>query len=256
MRLAFMDRMDAFADYLHAYPDQNHFNQDFQYEFGCGAIRPAYTIHLSAVLRMWRARLVSQGWLLPGQVKAEEIIIKEGRVKYRDITARRVIFCEGIDAANNPWFSLLPFSPNKGEALVIECPGLNREHIFKKSMLLVPLPGENRFWAGASYEWDFEDAGPTAGFLKKTTTLLDNWLKLPYTVVDHLAAVRPATLERRPFVGIHPQASEVAIFNGMGSKGSSLAPYFAHQLVQHLEYGSPLTPEVDVNRFSRILGRQ
>jgi glycine/D-amino acid oxidase-like deaminating enzyme len=65
--------------------------------------------------------------------------------------------------------------------------------------------------------------------------------------------VRPATLERRPFVGFHPLHPNIGILNGMGTKGASLAPFFAHQLVQHLVDGFPLMNEININRFNRIL---
>ncbi|HZF65960.1 MAG TPA: FAD-dependent oxidoreductase, partial [Chitinophagaceae bacterium] len=80
-------------------------------------------------------------------------------------------------------------------------------------------------------------------------------LKVPYKIVDHKAALRPSTLERRPFVGFHPQHPSVGILNGMGTKGSSLAPFFAHQLVQNICFGSPITDEANVQRFSRILSK-
>jgi glycine/D-amino acid oxidase-like deaminating enzyme len=166
-----------------------------------------------------------------------------------------IIFCEGPAGAANPLFDLLPFSPNKGEALVIESSELNNQHIFKRGHLLVPLPEPGTFWVGANYQWNYEDAGPTEAYRKQITTLLEGWLKVPFRVVDHKAAVRPATIERRPFVGLHPVQPNVAILNGMGSKGTSLAPYFAKELVEHLLHGAPLTPEADVRRFSRILSK-
>jgi glycine/D-amino acid oxidase-like deaminating enzyme len=42
MRNAFVDRITENDTYLHAFPDQNHYNPYFQYDFGCGEIRPAY----------------------------------------------------------------------------------------------------------------------------------------------------------------------------------------------------------------------
>ena len=85
--------------------------------------------------------------------------------------------------------------------------------------------------------------------------MLNEWLKLPYKVLDHQASVRPATIERRPFVGLHPNHKQVGILNGMGTKGCSLAPYFAKQLVDHLLYDKEISAEADIHRFSRILGK-
>ena len=84
------------------------------------------------------------------------------------------------------------------------------------------------------------------------------------TVLDALEARYPVlrgtirdhgTLERRPFVGFHPLYPVVGILNGMGTKGCSLAPFFARQLVRHIMDGSAILAEADVRRFSKILSR-
>ena len=78
-------------------------------------------------------------------------------------------------------------------------------------------------------------------------------LKIPFTITDHFAAVRPAALERRPFVGIHPYRPSLGILNGMGTKGCSLAPYFSKQLTDALTNGQQIDSLADIKRFSRIL---
>ena len=138
---------------------------------------------------------------------------------------------------------------------MIEAEGLTNQHIFKKGMLLAPLPVQHTYWIGSNYRWEFEDAHPTEQFYRQATELLKSWLKVPFKVLFHKAAVRPATIERRPFVGMHPVFTNVGLLNGMGTKGSSLAPFFAHQLAQHLVHGFPIAPEADIHRFSRILSK-
>ena len=79
-------------------------------------------------------------------------------------------------------------------------------------------------------------------------------LKQPFKVVDHIASLRPAVaVERRPFAGFHPHIPQVGILNGMGTKGCSLAPYFAKQLVENFVSGKPIDPLADVVRFRRML---
>ncbi len=85
---------------------------------------------------------------------------------------------------------------------------------------------------------------------------LKYWLKIPFEIADHLASVRPANMERRPFVGLHPKYSSVAILNGMGTKGCSLAPFFARQLTDNLTEGKPIYADADVKRFEKILARE
>ena len=254
MRNAFVERITENDTYLHSFPDQNHFNQYFNYEFGCGEIRPAYTISLQDLLPAWRSQLQEWKFLSEEKFMLNDLDISNGNVKYKDLTAGKIIFCDGSYGVQNPWFEKLPFAPNKGEALVIECDDLLNRHVYKKGLMLAPLQ-DNRYWVGSNYQWAFTDDQPSDNFYKQTSTLLDGWLKKPYRVLEHKASIRPATLERRPFIGLHPVHEQVGIFNGLGTKGTSLAPFFANQLVQHLVHGFPITPEADVRRFSRILER-
>src|SRR5581483_3159167 len=127
-------------------------------------------------------------------------------------------------------------------------PGLPRNRIFKQGISVVPWH-DGQFWVGSSYEWEFSEPGPTQAYREQATASLDRWLRLPYTVTAHLASDRPANLERRPFVGLHPLFPAVGILNGMGAKGCSLAPYFAHQFAQHLVHQTIIDPAADVTRF-------
>ena len=56
-------------------------------------------------------------------------------------------------------------------------------------------------------------------------------------------------VDRRPVIGCHPEEDRVAIFNGLGTKGVSLAPYFSDLFAQHLVENRQLCSEVDVRRF-------
>ncbi|HZH94750.1 MAG TPA: FAD-dependent oxidoreductase, partial [Flavisolibacter sp.] len=205
------------------------------------------------LLAAWRKKLADSKALLPETFDATQLLIEKEAVTYKGISARKIIFCEGIAAMENKWFGLLPFSAVKGEALIVKCEGLPDDHIFKKGLILAPLPAPNTFWVGTSYQWTFENDEPSEQFIAQTISHLQHWLKVPVGVIAHKAAVRPATLERRPFVGFHPLHPNIGILNGMGTKGASLAPFFAHQLVQHLVDGFPLMNEININRFNRIL---
>jgi glycine/D-amino acid oxidase-like deaminating enzyme len=255
MRESFLKRIEQQNDYVHSYPEQNHFNSFFNYEFGCGEIRPAYITHLDLLLPAWRNHLQRQGALLEEKFDTALLQVNEDGVQYKDISARHLIFCDGAWGGDNPFFGQLPFAFNKGEALVVEIPGLPAEHIYKKSMLLSPMAGQDLFWLGTSYEWDFTDNHPTAAFREQAEQSLKHWLKIPFKVMDHLAAIRPATVERRPFAGVHPLHKNIALLNGMGTKGCSLAPFFAKQLTDHILYNTGIAPEADIARYRRILSR-
>ena len=252
---AFRKRIHEGARYLHSYPEQNHFNPFFHYDFGCGEIRPVYTAHTEKLLPAWRQLLKNNECLLEEDFDYGQLHVDEDNVRYKGITAGKIIFCDGINGYKNPYFRLLPFAPNKGEALIVEIPDLPDNYIYKKGMLLTPVQAKDTFWIGSSYEWNFTDANPSTRFFDSTERLLKDWLKIPFKIIDHKAGIRPATLERRPFSGIHPFHRNVGILNGMGTKGCSLAPFFAKQLVDHLIYQEPLQADADITRYHKILGR-
>ena len=253
MREAFVTRLTEDDTFLHSFPDQNHFNQTFNYDFGCGEIKPAYSISLGLLLAAWRQSLLQKKHLITETFDPTALQIKEDGIQYNHITAEKIIFCDGIESTRHPWFSRLPFSPNKGEALLIHAPDLTNQYIFKKGLMLAPLPVQHTFWVGSNYQWEFENEGPSEHFYNHTKTHLQNWLKVPFEIIGHKAGVRPATLERRPFVGLHPHLPAIGLLNGMGTKGTSLAPFFANQLTQHLVHGFPIMQEADLKRFSKIL---
>lgn len=254
MKIAFEKRYGEDTRYLSLPEDIYYWHNLFQYDFGYGEINPCYLIRLQDILPAYRARLRQQALLREELFEVTHLQVAPDGITYKDITASRIIFCDGIAAAQNPYFKNLPFAPNKGEAVWVEINDLPTTHIFKKGFNLVPWK-DKVFWLGSTYLWEFDNDLPTPGFRQFAHNWLLQTVKLPFTIIDHKAAVRPATLERRPFVGFHPQYPAVGIFNGMGTKGCSLAPYFAHQLVQSLQGKTALLPEVDVKRFQKVLAR-
>jgi glycine/D-amino acid oxidase-like deaminating enzyme len=255
MRDAFVNRIAGVNTFLHTFPDQNHFNQHFSYDFGCGKIAPAYLVNMQILLASWRKKLFELQAFNEENFDPGLVEIKKNEIIYQEIKAGKIILCDGIASTKNPWFQLLPFSAVKGEALIIECKELPKQHIFKQGLMIAPLPVQHTFWVGSNYQWDFADARPSETFLNQTKEQLKRWLKVPFTILMHKAAIRPATIERRPFVGMHPHIPQIGILNGMGTKGTALAPFFAHQLVQYLVHDFPIMEEANVHRFSRILSK-
>ncbi len=263
MKIAFDERLKEDNSFLkkpaNARPNgssgrENIFSQYFNYDFGFGEVNPCFLVNLQEILPAWRKKLLSANQLQEENFEIKELRRMEKGIQYKSINAEKIIFCDGAASSINPFFKNLPFSLNKGEALIIESSEIPSTHIFKKGMMLAPL-GDNLFWIGSNYLWNFSDDNPTDQFRLQTESLLKGWLKVPFKILDHKAAVRPANVERRPFVGYHPVYKNIGILNGMGTKGCSLTPYFAKQLTQHLINERPLHQEADVFRFQKILSR-
>lgn len=255
MKESFLKKLSQKEDYISLLEDEAPYSSYFNYEFGVGVIEPAYVVHLQQLLPAWRAFLKKEHKLLEEPLEFPELHAEAQQVRYKSLTADGLIFCDGAAGAGNPYFATLPFALNKGEALILEIPGLPANHLYKKSMLLAPMAGTGLFWAGTNYIWDFEDEDPTESFRQSAEQTLKQWLKMPFKIVDHKASVRPATVERRPFAGFHPVYPRIGILNGMGTKGCSLAPYFAHQLTEHLLRNTPLLATADIARFAGVLRR-
>jgi glycine/D-amino acid oxidase-like deaminating enzyme len=256
MRQSFAERSEAGASYISLEDDDHAWSEYFEYSLGSGMISPVYTVHLESLLSTWRKSLLKKQQLLQETFQPEELLVTQDGIRYGDISARKILFCNGSQSASYSFFERLPFAPNKGELLILEIPGLPKTNIYKKGMVLVPMEHQDRWWLGSNYAWAFEDEQPTSQFREQAESLLRHWLKLPYRLIDQLAGIRPATLERRPFVGLHPVIASIGILNGFGTKGCSLAPYFAHQLASHLMNGSPIQADADIHRFTNILSKQ
>jgi len=260
MRQSFLQRTDEDDTYVQINKNDTSagavkFREVFNYDFGYGEIKPVYSVHLEKLLPAWRQKLKEKNLLLEEEFDINRLQIKKEGIQYNAITANKIIFCNGNGNSGNPFFQKLPFAPNKGEVLIAEIPGLPDTHIYKKGMMLAPLTTPGLWWVGSNYAWEFDNENPTDEFRIKTEQLLKAWLKIPFTIKEHLCGIRPATLERRPFVGLHPQHPGIGILNGMGTKGCSLAPFFAKQLVNNLLLNKPISPEAAVERFSKILSR-
>jgi len=256
MRDAYDKRIGEENSYIKPIPaaDAAMYNNFIFNMYGCAEISPVYLIDLHPLLHGWRNMLREQNNLLEERFDNTQLTINDTSIQYKKITAQKIIFCNGVDSFSTPYWKALPYVFNKGEALIVDVPGLPATHIYKiANSTLVPWY-DGLWWLGSSYENSYADELPTDIFKHKKTQELKQHLQLPFTVVDHIASLRPAVaVERRPFVGFHPTKPSIGILNGMGTKGCSLAPWFAKQLTENMLDNKPMDPLADVKRFRRIL---
>jgi glycine/D-amino acid oxidase-like deaminating enzyme len=243
MHQSFEARLSEQAEFISKPNNPEEWRKYFNFPFGIGETNPCWLININTFLDEWRKILLNENLLV-------EQVYNEGQQNENEI----VIFCDGVESASNKYFKQLPFMPNKGEVLLVRIKDLPKQYVYKQGISIVPWQ-DDLFWVGSSYEWEFQDALPSKIFLQKTNAQLSNWLKLPFTIEAHMAGIRPANLERRPFVGLHPIHPNIGILNGMGTKGCSLAPFFAKELADFLLKNGTITPEADIKRFSKILSR-
>ncbi len=235
--------MPDYADYLGELPDAGAWSGFVKPGFRFGTIKQAARVEFGPLLAAFRRSMVERGLFL--EKSLDYLEVERLAVDYDHI-----VFCEGYRAQANPFFPDLPWQIAKGEALILRFADPQAAHIsdmLKKTMTLVPL-GDGTFWAGGSYQWHYPDLAPSAGERDFMLRHIREMLAVPFEVVDHVAGVRPTVKDRRPFLGQSRVHSKVFIFNGLGTKGALLAPYWAEHLAAHILVGKALDAEVRYER--------
>ena len=248
MKNAFEQKLLTEEKYLSLEVEKNKYENYFNSSFGVGEINSSRLVNLQNLLPKWREKLLSKNKLLEIEFEIKQLHLKNNSIQYQNIFASKIIFCDGVSSAQNKYFKHLPFALNKGEALIVEIPGLPQTQIYKNGITIVPWI-DNQFWVGSSYEWNYNNNLPSLEFKTKVELQLKNWLKISFKINDHIASIRPTNIERRPFVGFLQNHPQIGILNGMGTKGCSLAPFFAYELVENIINKKQIHIEADVNRF-------
>lgn len=234
----------GYAQYLsdnYEGPDYSEFLHEV---FSLGNIHQSMSVKGGRLLSRWREYLEQRESLSSAMFDEDALIVSSDHIQYGEsMLARRIIYCGGWrDSLTSMWHHL-PYRLAKGEALLVELSDFPESHILKHHKFIVPQ-SDGVFWVGGTYAWQPQDSTPSADKLREMTEYLDRYVKSEYKIVDHRAAIRPATKYRRPFVGTHPDYQNVHILGGLGTKGFSLAPYWAGQLIDHIYADEMLTNEL------------
>lgn len=240
--------LDNYAPYMSEEMDWGNYEQKVTIGFSLGELCQTARIDIKKLIQLFQTQFLEEGILKLEAFSYKNLDIQENGVKVQNEFYDMLIFCEGHQAQQNPFFNYLPFNAAKGDVLIIRIPNAKFHKMLKHRVFIVPM-GEDLYWVGSNYVWDFEDDSPTSEGYQYLLGRLKEVLKVPFEIVEHLAAIRPTVKDRRPFLGKHPKFPALAIFNGMGTKGASLAPYFAHEMTNYLLGNTDLHTEVNISRF-------
>ena len=178
------------------------------------------------------------------------IIVSNQQIRLGELQASHLVFCEGYKMQHNPWFGDLPLQPDKGEFLRVRAKTKLCSHIINGAHMLVPLAdGSYRF--GATHKHSDFDQQPTEEARAQLQAGLNTLLRdtSDVEILEQDAGVRPATSDRQPFIGSHPQHPRLHLFNGFGARGALSIPWFAEQFAAHLLHGAALPPEAAIARY-------
>jgi len=239
--------LKAFVDEIFT---RSKFGRQVHDDFGGISIRDAGYLNVGSFLQGVRAFLISSGAYREAYFDAADLRVEAGRVLYQDVEAKSVIFCQGI-SGHNHFFNGVPIVPLKGEILDIaleETPAV----IFNRGIYIVPQQMGNGYRVGATYQPNDATEGVTPGARHELEEKLAGLIRMPYRTLRQDWGIRPSTHDRRPVMGRHPRYPEVLIFNGLGTKGVSLAPYFSGMLADWLEGKAEIGREVNIERFKAL----
>ena len=212
-------------------------------------LKQAGYLNTVAYLDAVRKLVERDGTFLESAIQDGDILVENARVRYNNFEAERLIVCTG--AYDNSWFRWLPVKPLKGETLRVQC-DFNERIIINRGVYIVPTAGLNEWRIGATYDNEDNDVSTTEKARAELTEKTQELITFPFNIVQQEYGFRPTTPDRRPILGRHPAMERVFTFNGMGTKGVSLAPYFSDVLTRFIENDEPINKEVDIERYKLL----
>lgn len=223
-------------------------NSEILTNFGLGKLKNTGRLLVSQLLKDYSKYLSENNKLIKKSFYYNDLKVFDNYVIYKEIESKNIVFCEGYGLKKNPFFNYLPLNEAKGELITIHAPKLKMDFLLKSAVFVLPL-GNDLYKVGATFNWKDKTQTPTKEGKNELITKLNTSIKTPYKIVGHSAGIRPTVKDRRPLVGLHSIHKNMAILNGLGTRGVMLAPTMAKKLFAHIEYNKPLSNEIDIKRF-------
>ena len=217
---------------------------------GFGAVKHASRLNVSGFVKHFRKYFEDHQKIIKESFDHSLLKINDNNCQYNErITADKIIFCEGPLVKKNPFFNYLPFGFNKGETITIKTNELPNK-LLSKGCFVLPIKN-NEFIVGSTYDHQDLETKITEKGRKELIQKLSKLGSFNYEIVSQKSGIRPSTKDRKPIIGEHPIIKNVFLFNGLGSKGVMLAPYFANELLDSILKNLSIDSEVAIERFSK-----
>ena len=218
-------------------------------QFGGMVLQQCGYLDTIAYLEAVRNLIRTRGTLLEEKFDEASLIPGDRLIRYKHYTSANIIFCQGLNVAE--WFKWLPILPLKGETIRIQT-DRSQNIIVNRGVYAVPINQKGTWRVGATYSLTDRADGITEQARTELTSKLNELVNFQYEIVGQDWGFRPTTHDRRPILGSHPEHRRMYIFNGLGPKGVSLAPYFSDILIKYIENGDPLNKDVNIERYKLL----
>ncbi len=235
-----------YCESVHTQGDYEGFTTKGQ---GIALIKQGGRVAINTLVKKYKQYLIENNAYRDEQFDHKHLLVSKDKISYKDFTSESIVFAEGVGVLGNPYFREIPLQPAKGEALYLDINKMSiNNQILKHRQYLVPIEETNTYWSGGGFQWQTMDGSPTPKFKESYREDLNNFIKSDYHIAKHVAGIRPCVKDRKPLIGRHRDHHNVYIFNGMGTKGTSLSPYFAEMLCGQILNNKQLIEEVDIAR--------
>lgn len=218
-----------------------------------GVIAPAGFAHVKSAAYLDLLTFIEESL---NYFKSKGIKVQKELFDYDSISVEKsYVFCEGRGLHQNPFFNYLPLNGTHGETLFIKTDALNLDEVLNKNLFILPL-GNNTYRIGATYNWKEKETVTTETGKAELLEKLHEFTDFEFEIIDQRAGIRPTVIDRRPLLGQHPIHKNLYVFNGLGTKGVMLAPFYVHQFTNYFKHGIELENMVNINRFLKHFREQ
>ncbi len=257
---------------------ENHNNINIKPKFGAAKITNSGHVDIKVFLEETKKYLIKNQSYIEDKFEHELLKIDENKIRYKNIIADKIIFCEGIYGCFNPFFKHLPFRPVTGEVIEGKI-SQKLPNMYNREIFILPKEN-NKIVIGATFKRieekinvcfkqdnlrfnnelstslisEIRNLSPTSQAYEYLIQKANKIIDLKLELINQKIGIRPCTLDRRPFVGFHPKYRNVGILNGLGTKGVSLAPYMANHLINITNNTECIQEDVFVGRKNYING--
>lgn len=218
---------------------------------GYGLVRGAGRVDLPLLLTTYREFKKGENQLKEELFDFKQLDLSEERVSYANVEAKHIIFCQGHEGGDNPFFPEIKLNKTKGELITVRAPGFEEKDNINKGFFISPTRENETYVVGSTYNWVDKDTVPTPSVKGLLSGKFETAFSGSYEVIKHTAGLRPTVPDRRPICGLSDTDKKVGVFNGLGTKGVLIAPYLAKNMVEHVLNGKELMSEVLAARFEK-----
>lgn len=229
----------------------NKFIKNINNQFEVALIKNSGYVNLYNLLGNYARFLNRNKQLINSNFEYSDLKVFENHVQWNNFKAKKIIFCEGSQAANNPYLPKNVFYLTKGDVLECEISDFTTDYIINKDVFILPKTN-GKYLIGSTYQHNNLSLEPNEidknNLIEKAQKLILSKIK----VTNHQAGIRPTVKDRRPIIGDHENYKNIIFFNGLGTKGVILAPYFAKRVSTLLINSEhKIEKEVCIGRFKK-----